>query len=454
MNAIGLNVKQFAEASYLWQTYSLFSNIQNMNFIEELEWRGMLHDSTPGISELLQSGPQKAYIGFDPTASSLGLGNYVQIMLLTLFQKHGHTPIIVMGGATGRIGDPSGKDKERLLKTYDELDANIASQLEQFKKLINFDSGSNKAIIINNYDFYKDMNVLDFLRDVGKNLTINYMLSKESVKRRLETGISYTEFSYQLLQGFDFYCLYKNYDCKIEMGGSDQWGNIITGTDFISKNIDNAKAYAVTTPLLTKSDGKKFGKTEEGNIWLDAQLTSPYKFYQFWLNIDDADLKKLYRYFSLKSKEEIENLENEYATDPRQLKKILAEEMTIRIHGEEAHKNVNHVSEVLFNKNCTAEYLLHLSKEVYNNIAQEIPSIKISTMDELTTSNIIDILSDKCKIVESKSEARRAIQSGAISINKIKVNSIDAKILNKDFILEKFILIENGKKNKFLISIS
>ncbi|MEL6124267.1 MAG: tyrosine--tRNA ligase, partial [Bacteroidota bacterium] len=263
-----------------------------MNFIDELRWRGMLHDSTPGAEEALASGMTTGYIGFDPTAPSLTIGNYVQLMILSLWQKSGHRPIFLLGGATGRIGDPSGKDKERQLKTAEELDRNLTFQREQAMKFLQFDGGDNSALMLNNYEFYKDMNVLDFLRDVGKNLTVNYMMSKDSVKNRLESGLSFTEFSYQLLQAYDFLCLYRQYDCCFQMGGSDQWGNITSGTEFIRRNVTDSKAYALTTPLLTKADGKKFGKSEEGNIWLDPEMTSPYKFYQFWINADDADLSK------------------------------------------------------------------------------------------------------------------------------------------------------------------
>ena len=273
--------------------------MQKNGFLDELRWRSMLQDYTPGLEEYLEGGIRTAYIGFDPTAKSLGLGNYVQIMLLSFFQRAGHRPVVVMGGATGRIGDPSGKDKERELKSYQELDDNIQFQVKQLKQLLNFDEGPNKAILVNNFDFYKGMNVLEFLRDVGKHTTINYMLSKESVKKRLETGISYTEFSYQLLQAYDFYCLYQLHDCRIQMGGSDQWGNITSGTEFIRRNVPESEVYALTTPLLTKADGKKFGKSEEGNIWLDAQMTTPYKFYQFWLNVDDRDLPKPVSYTHL-----------------------------------------------------------------------------------------------------------------------------------------------------------
>ncbi len=284
-----------------------------MNFIEELEWRGMLHDATPGTKEALNEGMMTGYIGFDPTAPSMTIGNYVQIMLLKLFQLSGHKPIVLMGGATGRIGDPSGKDQERQLKSYDELDKNLEFQKEQVYKFLDFDNGPNQAEIINNLDFYKEMNVLDFLRDVGKTLTVNYMMSKDSVKNRLESGLSFTEFSYQLLQAYDFQCLHKKHNCKVQMGGSDQWGNITSGTEFIRRNLSE-KAYAATTPLLTKSDGKKFGKSEQGNIWLDPKMTSPYQFYQFWINADDADLPTFFSYFTLKSKRKSKDLKKNMRT--------------------------------------------------------------------------------------------------------------------------------------------
>ncbi len=338
-----------------------------MNFIEELRWRGMLHDSTPGVEELLNSKKIVGYIGFDPTAPSMTIGNFVQIMLLKLFQLSGHQPIVLMGGATGRIGDPSFKDKERDLKTYEELDSNLAFQKEQIKKFLDFD-GPNAAIIVNNHDFYKEMNILDFLRDVGKTLTVSYMMSKDSVKNRLETGLSFTEFSYQLLQSYDFQLLFDKYDCVLQMGGSDQWGNITSGTEFIRRNIDG-KAYAVTTPLLTKADGTKFGKSEQGNIWLDPKLTSAYKFYQFWLNADDADLPKYLRYFTLKSKEEAEALEVKYAEDPRGLKAILAEELTRRVHSDEDFESVLAVTNILFSKDANAASLKTMTAEQLNMIA-------------------------------------------------------------------------------------
>jgi tyrosyl-tRNA synthetase len=423
--------------------------IWNMNFIEELRWRGMLHDATPGVEDVLNSKKVLGYIGFDPTAPSMTIGNYVQLMLLKLFQLSGHTPIVLMGGATGRIGDPSGKDKERQLKSYEELDRNLEFQKKQAMKFLDFE-GPNAAIVINNHDFYKDMNILDFLRNVGKTLTVNYMMSKDSVKNRLETGLSFTEFSYQLLQAYDFQCLFEKYGCILQMGGSDQWGNITSGTEFIRRNTDG-KAYAVTTPLLTKSDGKKFGKSESGNIWLDPKMTSPYKFYQFWISADDADLPKFMRYFTLKSKEEVEALEEEYASNPRDLKKILAEELTRRIHGDEAYEAASTTSELLFGKKATQEELLSLSREALDEINSEIPSFILSSSE--LGQGTIEVLAGIEGLFTSKSDARRAIKGNAISINKIKVNDENMPIDEQHLLRDKYIFLENGKKNKIMIRV-
>ncbi len=421
-----------------------------MNFLEELKWRGMLQDMTPGLDELLRQGMVTAYIGFDPTAPSLTIGNYVQIMILKLFQLSGHKPIVLMGGATGRIGDPSGKDKERELKSYDELDRNLEFQKQQFFKFLDFEKGANRAEMVNNLDFYKDMNVLDFLRDVGKTLTINYMLSKESVQKRLDSGISYTEFSYQLLQAYDFQVLYKKHGCMLQMGGSDQWGNITSGTEFIRRNLAE-KAYAATTPLLTKTDGTKFGKSTEGNIWLDPQMTSPYKFYQFWINADDADIPKFMRYFTLRTREEVEALEKEHADDPRELKRLLAEELTVRIHSTEAYRSVLKVSELLFGRNATRENLLELSEYELETVGHEIPAFTVSK-DVLTPGlSVIDLLAEQTKIVTSKSEARRAIQGNAISINKDKISHPEVVINHESLLHGKYLMVENGKKNKYLV---
>ena len=411
----------------------------------------MIHDKTPGVEDYLNQEMAVGYIGFDPTAPSLGLGNYVQIALLSLFQQTGNKPIVVMGGATGRIGDPSGKDKERDLKTLVELNFNIQKQIEQFKNFLNFDEGPNAAILVNNYDFYKDMNALEFLRDVGKSMTVNYMLAKESVKKRLETGISFTEFSYQLVQGYDFYCLCKDYKCRLQMGGSDQWGNIISGIDYIGKRLPHDKAFAITTPLLTKSDGKKFGKTEEENVWLDPNLTSPYQFYQFWLNSDDADLNKLLRYFSFKSQDEILSLESSHLEDPRLLKQILAAEMTQRIHGDASYQSVLKVSELLFNKDCTSEFLKSLSNSEFDSVSKEIPGFEFS-LDQLKNRiGLINLLSEVCPVFKSKTEVRNAIQNNAISINKVKVNNLQHELGVEDLLNSRYLMIENGKKNKYLL---
>lgn len=421
-------------------------NLKRMNFIDELRWREMLHDMTPGVEEKLMNGGVIGYIGFDPTAPSMTIGNYVQIMLLKLFQQCGNTPIVLMGGATGRVGDPSGKDKERQLKSYEELDRNLEFQKKQVEKFLDFD-GPNAAIIVNNYDFYKNMNVLDFLRDVGKNLTVNYMMSKESVKKRLQTGISYTEFSYQLLQANDFLCLLKEHNCVLQMGGSDQWGNITSGTEFIRRNTEN-KAFAVTTPLLAKADGTKFGKSEDGNIWLDRNLTSPYKFYQFWVNASDADLPKYFRYFSLKTKTEIETLEKEFGDNPNHLKRILAEELTVRVHSEEDFKNVSNVSNLLFNKKASREELLSMNMESLQAVELEIPSYEVQ-IDE--TVSLESICVEQCGIFSSKSEFKRAIKSNAISVNKEKISDDSFTIQGSDFMHKTYLILENGKKNKFCL---
>lgn len=425
-----------------------------MNFLEELKWRGMLNDLTPGVEEALENGKCVGYIGFDPTAPSLTIGNYVQIMLLSLFQKSGHQPIVLMGGATGRIGDPSGKDAERQLKSYEELDGNLAYQQELMKKFLNFTDGDNKAILVNNHDFYKNMNSLDFLRDVGKTITVGYMMAKESVKRRIEKGLSFTEFSYQLIQGYDYQCLYEKYGCNIQMGGSDQWGNITTGTEFVRRNLQ-AKAFAITTPLLTKADGTKFGKSEKGNLWIDRKFTSPYAFYQFWVDCDDRDLPKFMRYFTFKSKEEVEALEAEFMeSNPNHLKRLLAEELTARIYSQEELDAAKTVSQLLFNKKASKEQLLSLDSDSLGMIAGEIES-KIIAKEVLENSvNIMDFLAEHTQITSSKSDARRAIKNNAISINKVKINK-DNFLLTTDLLLhDKYIMVENGKRNKYMIVVA
>lgn len=421
------------------------------SFIEELQWRGMIQDQTPGLEEKLNAGIVLGYIGFDPTAPSLTLGNYVQVMLLTHFQRCGHRPLVLMGGATGRIGDPSGKDAERELKTFDELDRNLAHQVTQMRKLLDFDDPHNGAMLVNNLDFYSGMNVLTFLRDVGKHLTINYMMSKESVKRRIDTGMSYTEFSYQLLQAYDFLCLYQQYGCILQMGGSDQWGNITSGTEYIRRNVEDSEVFALTTPLLTKSDGKKFGKSEEGNIWLDPTMTTPYKFYQFWLNVDDKDLSKLFRYFSLLTREEVESLEAEFMGYPNALKARLGEELTIRIHGQAAYNSARSVTEILFNSKADRDQLLSLNAAELQLLSEEIPSYTIAKSVLDGGVLVTDLLSDFSQVLASKSEARRAIQANAISVNKEKISDINASVNAEGLLYGRYMMVENGKKNKYIL---
>ncbi len=416
-----------------------------MDFLSELRWRGMLQDVTPGLEEYLKTEKVTAYIGFDPTAPSLTIGNYVQIMLLTLLQKYGHKPIVLLGGATGRIGDPSGKDKERQLKSYEELDSNLNFQKEQFKKLIDFSDAENPAMFINNLDFYIDLNILEFLRVAGKTLTVNYMLSKDSVQNRLENGLSFTEFSYQLLQAYDFQCLYNDYGCKLQMGGSDQWGNITSGTEFIRRNI-GGKAYALTTPLLTKADGTKFGKSAEGNIWLDSKLTSPYRFYQFWINAADADIPTFVRYFTFFDQDTI--LKREKDLDIREQKLLLAEELTVRIHGNEAYQAVLKVTDLLFNK--PSDDQIDLSETELEMIANEIPTFDISSESINNNLTINDLLTTESQILSSKGEVRRAIQNNALKLNKEKITSGEDLISLHQLIRDKYIILENGKKNKYL----
>jgi tyrosyl-tRNA synthetase len=420
------------------------------NFIEELRWRGLIHDSTPGVEEHLNSGVIKGYIGFDPTAPSLTIGNYVQIMLLQFLQRAGHQPVVLLGGATGRIGDPSFKEKERDLKSYEELDRNTAHQMEQFKQLLDFSpERPNAAIMVNNYDFYANMNVLDFLRDVGKFLTVNYMLSKESVKRRIEgeTGISFTEFSYQLLQGYDFVLLNEHHGITLQMGGSDQYGNITSGVE-LGRKIKDTKLYAVTTPLLTKADGTKFGKSESGNIWLDANLTSPYQFYQFWLNADDRDVPKFLRYFSFKNRAEIEEMEASLSL--LDIKKIFAEEITRRIHGDAAFEAVMGVSKLLFDPKADNLTLTALSETDLQTVAKEIPSPDLDPVKLQPGINIVDLLVET-GILPSRGEAKKAVQGNGVSVNKIKITALDHTVTTSDLLYNKYILLENGKKNKYLV---
>lgn len=435
-----------------------------MDFIAELEWRGMLHQLTPGIREHLAEAPRKAYIGFDPTAQSLTIGNYVQVMLLTLWARAGHHPVVLFGGATGRIGDPSGKDKERQLKTYEELDNNLNFQRQQMLKVLaaglrGANAGAVEATeakfsVVNNYDFYKDMNALDFLRNVGKTLTISYMMTKDSVKNRLESGMSFTEFSYQLLQGYDFQRLYEDEGVTVQMGGSDQWGNITAGTEFVRRNADG-KAYAVTTPLLTKADGSKFGKSTAGNIWLDPDLTSPYDFYQFWLRSNDADIPTYLKYFSLRSKEDIladcatVEAENAEYRDVNDVKTRLAEELTERIHGAEGLDVARRVTNLLFGKGA-ADDVRALDAKTLGFLATELDAKSVPAGTLSGETSLIDFLAE-AEILTSKSEAKRAIQGNAISVNKEKIADVDATLSSADLLHDKYVMVDNGKKKRYMV---
>lgn len=417
-------------------------------FIEELKWRGMIHDVMPGTDEALDTPGQLGYVGFDPTAESLHIGNMVPIMLLTHFQRAGHKPVALVGGATGMVGDPSGKKAERQLLTEEVLQKNVAGVQAQLEKFLDFD-GDNAATIVNNFDWFKDFSLLDFLRDVGKHLTINYMMAKDSVKTRLETGLSFTEFSYQLIQGYDFYHLKREMNCILQMGGSDQWGNITAGTELI-RRMDAGEAFALTCPLITKADGSKFGKSEGGNIWLDPKLTSPYKFYQYWLNAADEDVPKWIRIFSLKSRDEIEALEAEHAKAPhlRILQTALAEELTIRVHSEDELKKAQSASQILFGKS-TKEALVSLDEDTLLSVFEGVPQFELSR-DELTDLKIVDLVAEKTEVFASKGEARRMLKSNAVSLNKEKVSE-DTVVSTDDLLSGKYLLVQKGKKNYFLL---
>jgi tyrosyl-tRNA synthetase len=424
---------------------------QKLNFVEELQWRGMIHDVMPGTKEQFAKEMTTAYVGFDPTAESLHVGNLVPIMLLKHLQVNGHQPIALVGGATGMVGDPSGKKEERKQLKEEVLNHNVACIRKQLSKFLDFENGANKAIMTNNYDWFKEFSLLGFLRDVGKHITVSYMMSKDSVQNRLETGISFTEFSYQLIQGYDFYYLNKNMNAKVQMGGSDQWGNITTGTELI-RRMDGGEAFALTCPLITKADGSKFGKSESGNVWLDAKLTSPYKFYQFWLNASDADAGKYIRIFTLLSKEEIEKLETEHAAAPhlRILQKALAKEVTIIVHSEEAWQGAVDASEILFG-NAATDTLQKLDEETLLSVFEGVPQVKLSK-EELTAGiNAIEFLSDKTQIFPSRGEARKMIQAGGVSINKEKIADINATVNAEELLNNKYLLVQKGKKNYYLI---
>ena len=424
-----------------------------MTFVEELKWRGMIHDIMPGTEEQLEKELTGAYVGIDPTADSLHIGHLVSIMMLKHLQLAGHKPYGLVGGATGMIGDPSGKSEERKLLSEHELRHNEECIKNQLARFLDFDCGLNSAAIVNNFDWFKDMHFLHFLRDIGKHITISYMMSKDSVQKRLESGISFTEFSYQLLQGYDFYYLCKNHNVKLQMGGSDQWGNIVTGTELIRRKI-GADAFALTCPLITKADGGKFGKTESGNIWLDPKKTSPYQFFQFWINTSDADASKYIRIFTLLKKEAIEALEEEHNKAPhlRILQKALAEDITIRVHSENDYQTAVAASEILFGKGTT-ESLMKLSENDLLSVFEGVPQVNINKTDLAAGINVIDLLTEKTQIFPSKGEARKMILAGGVSINKAKIEDIATIIGENDLMKDKYILAQKGKKNYYLIKI-
>ncbi|HOW25082.1 MAG TPA: tyrosine--tRNA ligase [Bacteroidales bacterium] len=427
-----------------------------MNFIEELRWRGMIHDLMPGTEEQLSREMTAAYIGFDPTADSLHIGNLLPIMLLVHLQRYGHKPIVLVGGATGMVGDPSGKTEERKLLSIEQIQYNLNGQKKQLMKFLNFETGNNRAEIVNNFDWFRDYSFLDFIRDVGKHITVNYMMSKESVKKRLETGMSFTEFSYQLVQGYDFYWLYRNMNCKLQMGGSDQWGNIVTGTELIRRMYfdlegSEASAYALTCPLVTKADGSKFGKSEGGNIWLDPAKTSPYLFYQYWLNLSDEDAAHFIRLFTLFSQEEIGQLTLEHQNAPhlRILQKALAKDVTLRVHSEQDYNMVVEASSILFGQGTTA--MLHnLPEDMLLAVFEGVPQSEVNRQIIAEGIGIVDFLTEHTGIFPSKGEARRTLKENAVSVNKEKVSeefTVDGKCLLND----RYILVQKGKKNYYLV---
>ncbi|MEY4791904.1 MAG: hypothetical protein RIT34_711 [Bacteroidota bacterium] len=422
------------------------------NFIEELKWRGMIHDIMPGTEEALLKQVSAGYIGFDPTADSLHVGHLVQIMTLVHFQRAGHKPYALVGGATGMVGDPSGKSQERNLLDAETLQHNVACVKNQLEAFLDFNSGSNAAEMVNNYDWFEKMSFLDFIRDVGKHISVNYMMAKDSVKKRLETGMSFTEFSYQLVQGYDFYYLNQHHNCILQLGGSDQWGNIVTGTELIRRKA-GGEAYAVTTPLIKKADGTKFGKTESGSVWLDPEKTSPYAFYQFWLNASDTDSANYIRIFTLKSKDEIEALEAQHAEAPhlRVLQKAIAEDITTRVHGAEALQTAIAASNILFGKS-TAEDLRSLSEKDFFAVFEGVPQASVSISDFQSGLSIVEALAAKTGFLSSNGEARRELKANAVSVNKEKVAE-DYILSTQDLINDRYVLLGKGKKNNYILRV-
>lgn len=428
------------------------------NFVKELQWRGMIQDVMPETEEHLLEEMRAAYVGIDPTADSLHIGHLVSVMMLRHFQKSGHKPFVLIGGATGMIGDPSGKSQERNLMDETTLRHNQHALKEQLSRFLDFESGiDNAAVMVNNYDWMKEFSFLDFIRDVGKHITVNYMMAKDSVKKRLsgdaKEGMSFTEFTYQLVQGYDFLHLYQENNCSLQMGGSDQWGNITTGTELI-RRIAGGKGYALTCPLITKADGTKFGKTESGNIWLDAERTSPYKFYQYWLNTSDEDAEKYIKIFTFLSEQEIETLTEEHKTAPhlRQLQKRLAEEMTIMVHSIEELDNAVVASNILFGKSTSTD-LKKLNKSTFLDVFEGVPQSEISQKQLSEGLDIIAALAEVGGFLKSNSEARRALKENSISVNKEKVDDT-YRITEEDLINNTFVLLQRGKKNYFILKIA
>ena len=424
-----------------------------MGFIDELRWRGMLQDIMPGTEELLNRETVTGYIGFDPTSDSLGVGNLVQVTTLMHFQRAGHKPIALVGGATGMVGDPSGKSAERNMLSEEILQHNLNCQKKQLEKFLDFDCGKNSAEIVNNYDWFRDVKFLDFIRDVGKHITVNYMLAKDSVKNRLENGMTFMEMAYQLVQGYDFYHLYYAKNCKLQMGGSDQWGNIVTGTELLRRKGRVEDAFALTTPLIKKADGTKFGKTESGNLWLDRNKTSPYAFYQFWLNASDEDAKNYIRIFSLKNQLEIEALESEHFTAPhlRLLQKSIANEVTTRVHSQQDCERAIEISEVFFNG--TDKELAQLTEadlqDVFNGLGKNAFEVELQKIQ--AGMQALDLFAAETSIFTSKGEARKMITANGVSLNKLKFSDPSQIVSKEQLIANKFILIQKGKKNFFLI---
>lgn len=421
-----------------------------MGLIDELSWRGLLHDVTPGTEEQLSREVTTGYVGFDPTADSLHIGNLVPIVLLMHLQRAGHRPMALIGGATGRVGDPSGKTEERKFLEVETIQKNLDAQRKQLEQFLDFNCGTNSAVVVNNYDWFKDFTFLDFIRDVGKHITVNYMMSKESVKNRLETGMSFTEFTYQLIQGYDFFHLWKNEGVKLQMGGSDQWGNILTGTELI-RRLGGGEAHALTAPLITKADGSKFGKSEGGNVWLDKDRTSPYKFYQFWLNAGDEDAARFIKIYTFLDRSTIDALIVDHSENPgaRLLQKRLAEEVTRLVHGDEALATAIAATELLFGK-ATREHLERLNANDLLTVFEGVPQANISRAELANGIGIIEALSGNSKFMASNSEARRALKENSIQVNKAKVS--EAYVLSEtDLLSERLILLQRGKKNYYLL---